>query len=387
MIYLNHAASGLMPDGSVHAITQHLQAEQARGPYLAAADAAAETQQLYALLADLLHCQPADIAITTGNSHGWNSVLAAMPWLPGDKVLIAQGEWGGNVAMLEQLSQRCGIAIEALPETPQGELDMPQLALRLAQDRRIKLVALTWVPANGATIYPAEAVGAVCAQHGVAYVVDAAQALGHIPVDVQALQCDALTAPGRKWLCGPRGTGVLYVRPGFLPQLQPMMVDHQSCPITSNGPQRRLDAAVFESAERSVALQLGLKAALENTLATGGWAARFAALAHSGGHLRQALASLPHVQLHDRNAAASDCALVAFSVAGYTARQVQQLLLRQGISVAVSGMGFTPRDMQSRGLRSVVRASVGWQTSEADLAALRTALEAMADAGAAPAAA
>lgn len=66
--------------------------------------------------------------------------------------------------------------------------------------------------------------------------IDAAQALGHIPVDVQALQCDALTAPGRKWLCGPRGTGVLYIRSSFLPQLRPMVVDHRSCPITAQGP-------------------------------------------------------------------------------------------------------------------------------------------------------
>lgn len=373
MIYFNQAAGGLAPEASFDAITQHLRQEMAHGAYTTALQVQPEAQKLYALLADLLHCHTEEIALTTGNSHGWNAVVTAMPWKAGDKVLITRGEWGGNLAMLHQLQQRAGIALEEIPCDAHGTLDVDALQRKLATDPSIKLVALTWVPANGATIYPAAAIGALCKQYGVAYVIDAAQALGHIPVDVQALQCDALTAPGRKWLCGPRGTGVLYVRRSFLPQLRPMVVDHRSCPITAQGPQLRTDTLVLEQSEHALSLRLGFKAALEYAQQTG-WAARHAAIAQQGQALRSALLALPHVQLHDADAQAAHCGIASFTVQGHAATDVQSYLAQQQISVAVHTLAFTPLDTQTRGLGSVVRASVGWQTSAADIAALQQAL-------------
>lgn len=377
MILLNHAANGQMPDVTVQAITDYLRAEQLRSPHLAALDAAADMAQLYTMLAELLHCQPSDIALTTGNSHGWSAVVAAMPWQAGDTVLITPGEWGGNVAMLQQLAQRHGIRVQPLPCLADGSLDLQALTTQLRTNATIRLVALTWVPANGSTIYPAEAVGALCAEHGVAYVVDAAQALGLLPVDVQRLQCDALTAPGRKWLNGPRGTGLLYVAPRFLPRLQPVVVDQFACPMTAQGAQLRPDARRFETSESSIALKLGFKAALEFAAAMG-WERRQAAIAQSAQALRQALRALPHVTLVEHASNSPSNPLVAFALEGWQAGEVQQALLQQGISVAVSGMGYTPLDMQARGLDSVVRASVSWQTRPQDMAALVAALQTLA---------
>ena len=379
MILLNHAANGLMPDVTVQTITAHLQAEQRRSPHLAALDAAPDMARLYVLLAEMLACAPEDLALTTGNSHGWTALMASIPWQRGDKVLVAPGEWGGNVAMLQQLHKRHGLTMQTLPCRPDGMLDLSALEQLLASDDAIRVVALTWVPANGSTIYAAEAVGTLCAAHGVTYVVDAAQAVGALPVSVQRLQCDALTAPGRKWLNGPRGTGLLYVHPRLLPQLQPVSVDHFSCPITANGARLRSDARRFELSERSLALYLGWKAALE-VANISGWAQRYAALAQQAQALRQSLQALAHVTLQEHASNPPGNPLIAFTVAEHSPQQVQTALLAQGVSVAVSSMGYTPLDMQARQLDSVVRASVGWQTSEADLQGLVTALQQLAPA-------
>lgn len=374
MHYFNQAAAGLMPDSALHAIHTHLQREQHAGPYIAAQQAQPQLQALYAQLAGLLHCQAADIALTTGNTHGWCAVAGAIALQPGDRVLIAPGEWGGNYAMLLQLQARTGCVVETLPCTPDGALDLP--ALEALLDARVKLIALTWVPANGATVYDAQALGQLCARYGITYLVDAAQALGHIPVDVQALHCDALTAPGRKWLCGPRGTGLVYLKPGFATRLHPMVVDHVSCPITPAGPVLRADARMLEQSESSVALKLGWLAALEEA-AHQGWPKRFATIVERGRQLRSALAAVPGITLHNLPSSPGSCGIVAFTVQGWTPAQVQHALLQQGIQVAASSMGFTPLDMQARGLDAVVRASVAWHTTPADITALSEALNAL----------
>lgn len=372
MHYFNQAAGGLMPDSVLHAVTHYMQREQALGAYLAAQQAQPQLQQLYALLADLLHCQPSDIALTTGNTHGWCAVVGALPLAAGDRVLVTPGEWGGNYAMLRQLQARTGCVVQEMPCTAEGDLDLPALEAQL--DDRVKLIALTWVPANGATVYDAHALGQLCARHGIPYIVDAAQALGHIPVDVQALQCDALTAPGRKWLCGPRGTGLVYLKPGLAARLQPMTVDHVSCPITPAGPVLRQDARMLEQSEASMALRLGLLAALQTAQAQG-WPQRFATIAQRAAQLRAALTEVPGLTLHHLPGAPAGCGIVPFTLAGYTPAQVQQALQQQDIQVAASGMGFTPLDMQARGLSAVVRASVAWHTDASDIAALSQALK------------
>ncbi|MRT20062.1 aminotransferase class V-fold PLP-dependent enzyme [Comamonas sp. CAH-2] len=372
MHYFNQAAGGLMPDRVLQAVTDYMQREQALGSYVAAQQAQPQLQQLYAQLAALLHCQPADIALTTGNTHGWCAVVGALPLQAGDRVLVTPGEWGGNYAMLLQLQARTGCVVETMPCTADGHIDLE--ALEAGLDARVQLIALTWVPANGSTVYDAQALGQLCARHGIPYIIDAAQALGHIPVDVQALQCDVLTAPGRKWLCGPRGTGLVYLKPGFAARLQPMTVDHVSCPITPTGPVLRQDARMLEQSESSVALKLGLLAALDTAQAEG-WTQRFAAIAERARQLRSALADVPGLRLHSLAAAPADCGIVPFTLQGHTPAQVQQALLQGHIQVAASGMGFTPLDMQARGLSAVVRASVSAHTTDADIQALVQALQ------------
>lgn len=374
MHYFNQAAGGLMPDSVLQAVTDYMQREQALGSYVAAQQAQPQLQQLYAQLAALLHCQPADIALTTGNTHGWCAVVGALPLQAGDRVLVTPGEWGGNYAMLLQLQARTGCVVETMPCTADGHIDLE--ALEAGLDARVQLFALTWVPANGSTVYDAQALGQLCARHGIPYIIDAAQALGRIPVDVQALQCDVLTAPGRKWLCGPRGTGLVYLKPGFTARLQPMTVDHVSCPITPTGPVLRQDARMLEQSESSVALKLGLLAALDTAQAEG-WSQRFAAIAERARQLRSALADVPGLRLHSLAAAPADCGIVPFTLQGHTPAQVQQALLQCHIQVAASGMGFTPLDMQARGLSAVVRASVSAHTTDADIQALVQALQAL----------
>ncbi|PTT80022.1 aminotransferase, partial [Pelomonas sp. HMWF004] len=213
------------------------------------------------------------------------------------------------------------------------------------------------------------ALGRMARAASVPYLIDAGQALGQLPVDVQQLGCDVLKGAGRKHLRGPRGTALLYVRRGFLPQLTPPWVDVQSAPWEGG---LREDARRFETAEQPVALRLALQVALAEALdlGVGAIAARVQALA---GTLRERLGAVPHVQLHDLGSGPRS-GLVSFTVDGEAPAATRARLALQGIHVGANGVPYTPLDMQARGLDAVVRASLSWLHDEEDIERLASAL-------------
>src|SRR5690606_24346837 len=132
-------------------------------------------------------------------------------------------------------------------------------ALLAMLDERVKLISLTWMPANGGLVNPAAEIGAIARRHGIPYIVDAAQALGQWPVDVRALGCDVLVAPVRKHLRGPRGLALAYVRAETVARLTPAFVDTLSAPVGQDGVAvPHAGARLLESSEKPVALVCGL---------------------------------------------------------------------------------------------------------------------------------
>ncbi|AXA73947.1 aminotransferase class V-fold PLP-dependent enzyme [Achromobacter insolitus] len=374
-VHFNHAGASLPSAATLQAIQAHLQREATQGPMEAGVASRELTEKARALAARLLNADPAEVALTGGNSPGWGAAFAALePWLPGDRILVGRHEWGGNLAVMRLKAQRAGATLETIPSDDSGCVDAQALEAML--DERVRLIALTWLPANGGLINPAAAVGSVARRHGIPYFVDAAQAVGQLPVDVAQIGCDVLSGAGRKALRGPRGTGLLYVRRGFLDQLTPAFVDTHSAPLGADGePVLRPDAARLESAEASLALRCGLANALQEALDIGLPAirARIDATAES---LRAELAAIPGITVLDQGQERSG--LVSFNVAGQDAVSVQRAMAAQGITIGSNGVPYTPLDMQARGLTQIARASVSYLTNDAEIDRLLQGLRALA---------
>ena len=211
-MHLNNAGAGLMPRPVLEAMHGHLRREAEIGGYEAADEAAARLDGVYDSVARLMGAGRDEIALMENATVAWQMAFYAPgPDLrPGDRILTARAEYAANYVAFLQVARRMGVVIEVVPDDPDGVLD-PE-ALRRMIDDRVRLIAITWIPTNGGLVNPAAEVGRVARECGVPYLLDACQAVGQMPVDVAALGCDMLSATGRKFLRGPRGTGFLYIR-------------------------------------------------------------------------------------------------------------------------------------------------------------------------------
>lgn len=296
-------------------------------------------------------------------TRAWDMAFYAIPLCPGDRILTAQAEYVSNYLAFLQVARRTGAEIEVIPNDESGQISLEVLRARI--DERVKLIAITHVPTNGGLVNPAAEVGQVARAAGVLYLLDACQSVGQMPLDVATIGCDILSGTGRKFLRGPRGTGFLYVRRAVLERLEPPFVDVHAATWTARDRyELRPDARRFENWETNYAARLGLGAAVDYAR---GWGldviwARVAPLATE---LRRRLAELPGVAVHDLGR--QRCGIVSFSVAGRPAEEVRLALAREDVNVSTSTAPNNRLDMESRGLRDLVRASVHYYNTEEEV--------------------
>jgi cysteine desulfurase/selenocysteine lyase len=364
-IFLNNAGASLQPRPVVERVIAHLRREQEIGAYEANDEVSEEHEQVYRSIAALLNAQPDEIALMESATRAWDMAFYAFPWKAGDVILTAANEYASNYIAFLQVSQRSGVRVVVVPSDPTGGIDLQALEQALQREPRVRLIALTHVPTNNGRVQPAAAVGRLARQFGVAYLLDACQSAGQLPLDVEELGCDLLSATGRKYLRGPRGTGFLYVRRSLLQQLTPPLLDLHAA--TWNAPGEfvmRDDARRFEAWESSIACRLGMGVAVRYALKLGlsSIQARVAELAH---RLREGLAAVSGAMVQDlgwRDGAAQ-CGIVTFT----HDRVGVADLVAQRIVVRLNERSATLLDMEARGLDAVVRASVHYYNTEDEL--------------------
>ena len=268
LVYLHNAGAALMPVPVVEAIKRHIDLESEIGGYAAAERESGRLESIYGSVARLVNAAPDEIALTENATVAWQMAFYALPLRAGERILTARAEYAANYVAYLQVAKRTGAVIEVIPDDEDGEIDVG--ALERMIDDRVKLIAITWMPTNGGLVNPAAAVGRIARARGIPYLLDACQAVGQIAVDVEAIGCDMLSATGRKFLRGPRGTGFLYVRRTLLHELEPPMIDHFGAPWVSRGEyELRDDARRFETWENNYAARLGLGAAIDYALDVG----------------------------------------------------------------------------------------------------------------------
>ncbi|MET4259959.1 cysteine desulfurase/selenocysteine lyase [Bradyrhizobium sp. S3.12.5] len=363
LAYLHNAGAALMPTAVVTAMKQHIDLESEIGGYAAADRESERLDAVYGSVARLLNASPDEIAFMENATVAWQMAFYALPFRAGDRILTAEAEYAANYVAFLQVAKRTGAVIDVVPSDATGELDIE--ALERMIDDRVKLIAITWVPTNGGLVNPAAAIGRIARARGIPYLLDACQAVGQMQVDVEAIGCDMLSATGRKFLRGPRGTGFLYVRKPVLQQLEPPMIDHFAAPwVSRERYQLRDDARRFETWENNYTARLGLGAAVDYALAIGlgPIEQRCRLLA---GRLRNGLGAISGITVRDLGGAPG--AIVSFTMEGHEADAIVRSAAAAGITIGASHPSSTRIDAEVRALPVVVRASPHYYNTEAEI--------------------
>jgi L-cysteine/cystine lyase len=209
VVYLNTGTDGPVPRRGYYAAEQQLRRELEEGrlgrPFFE--QLLGNADKLRARLAGGLGCDAAEVALTRSTTDGVSTVMSALSLGRGDEVLTTDVEHPGLLAPLEAARRRRGFDVRFIP--------FDEIAGEVGE--RTKLVACSHVSWADGRVVDVDALRST----GVSLLYDGAQGLGAVPVDVRALGCDFYAASGQKWLCGPDGSGCLYVRAELAAELTP----------------------------------------------------------------------------------------------------------------------------------------------------------------------
>lgn len=363
VLHFNNAGASLPPQAVTEAMIDYLQLEAGTGGYEAELQSAESIGGVYAALATMLHCRREEIAYAESATRAWDMAFYGIPLRPGDRILTGRMEYGSNWVAMLQRARQTGAVIEVVPSDETGQICVE--ALRGMVDERVRLIALTHVPTNGGLVNPAAEVGRIARQAGILYLLDACQSAGQMPLDVEDLGCDFLSATGRKFLRGPRGTGFLYVRESAMEKLEPPFLDMFAAEwVSRDAYQLRPDARRFEAFEANFAAKIGLGVAVDYAL-DWGLDAIWERIRSLAATLRTRLASLPGVTVHDLGR--ERCGIVTFTVDGQEPWDLRTRLAEHRIHIWTSTPGGTRLDMEARHLTRLARASVHYYNTDEEI--------------------
>ena len=353
--HLNNAGAGLMSQPVLDAIRGHLDLEAEVGGYEAAEQRERAIADAYQAVGELVGVPAQQIAFTENATASFVQALSSIRFEAGDVLLTTSNDYVSNQIQLLSLQQHLGVRVVRIPDLPEGGVD-PDAARTLITAEQPRLVCVTHVPTNSGLVQDVKAVGAVCREHDVTYLVDACQSVGQMPLDLEEIGADFLSATARKYLRGPRGSGFLAVSQRALDaQLMPLFPDlHSARWVSENSFEPAQDARRFENWEFAWSLVLGTGAAARYALELGLTEIdqRVRALA---ARLRAGLDEIEGASVLDRGPEL--CGIVTTWIDGKDPRELELRLREEGIHTSSQSRDNAVLDYDSKGVSGALRLS------------------------------
>jgi cysteine desulfurase/selenocysteine lyase len=375
VIHFNNAGAALMPNPVIDAVQGYFEHEALYGGYETHRKRGNQIEAVYESLAELIGADRSEVALSDNATRAWDVLFYALGLGEGDRIITTASEYVSNWAAYLQVRDHKGVVVDVVPDTPAGVVDVEALE-SMVSERETALITLNHMPTNGGQVNDAIAVGEVAARHDVAYLLDACQTIGQMPIGVKEIGCDMLTGTSRKYLRGPRGVGFLYVRDSFAESLDPIFVEVENAPIVlPDSYTLARGAHRFETWEKSYANVAGFGAAIDYATEIG-IPAMWQRIQELAATMRKQLAQIDGVTILDRGLVRGG--IVTFNVESRQILEVRELLAERSISVSTSSPFSAPVDMRARNLAGLVRASVHAYNTDDEIDELVSAIQILA---------
>lgn len=375
LVYLDNAATTQKPEAVIQAIVDYYRHDNSnvhRGAHALAERATEKFEQARVKVAQLINAaEPREIIWTRGTSESINLVAAS--WgrsalKPGDRILVSAMEHHSNIVPWQMIAAQMGATVEPIPVDSTGTLDLD--ALQRMLDERVRMVACGHVSNALGTVNPVERIVQLAHQAGALCLIDGAQAMSHMRVDVQALDCDFYVFSAHK-MFGPTGVGVLYGKAALLEAMPPYQGGGEMIESVSfAGTTYNQLPYKFEAGTPDIAGVIALGAAVDYLQGID----RDAAEAHERDLLEYAesrVCELPGITLV--GTAAQRAGVLSFLIDGTHPHDVGMLLDQQGVAVRTGNHCAQPI-MDQLGIPGTIRASFCFYNTRADIDRLVEAL-------------
>ena len=333
--YFNYGGQGPMPQAALDAIYQSYQYIQSAGPFSQEVDAwvIQEAKQTRKAIASELGVSPETITLTEDVTVGCNIGLWGINWQKGDRILLSNCEHPGVVAAIREIQRRFNIEVDLcnlLNTLNEGD---PVAAIAEHLKPNTKLVVLSHILWNTGQVLPLAEIVKACKQNSsdTRVLVDAAQSVGMLPLNLDEIGVDFYAFTGHKWWCGPEGIGGFYVRPDALESLNPTFIGWRGLTYTKEGHIWQPDGRRFEVATSAYPLYAGLRSAIATHQLIGSPAERYQEIRNLSKYLWEQLTQVPHVSC--LRTSPPESGLVSFKVTGISHRELVEFLEKQSFFI------------------------------------------------------
>ncbi|BAU04964.1 aminotransferase class V-fold PLP-dependent enzyme [Fischerella thermalis CCMEE 5330] len=297
--YFNYGGQGPMPQVAMDAISQSQVHIQEIGPFGTEVGSwiDEETKAIKVAIAAELHVPPATITITENVTVGCNIAMWGIDWNPGDHLLLTDCEHPGIVAIAQEIGRRFAVEVTICPLMATLNQGDPVAVIDQHLRSNTRLLVLSHILWNTGQVLPLDKISKLCIDNQTRLLVDAAQSVGSLPLNLTELEVDFYAFTGHKWLCGPSGVGGLYVRPEVRDSLKPTFIGWRSILTDSQGKpvDWHSDGKRYEVATSNYPLYAGLKQAIAIHQQWGTAQERYQQICNHSEYLWRRLGALPHV--------------------------------------------------------------------------------------------
>ncbi len=274
--YFNHGGQGPMPQAALDAIIATYQMIQTQGPFglktneLVVKEASLTRQAIATELGVL----PGSIALTENVTAGCNIALWGINWQPGDRILLSDCEHPGIITSIQEICRRFQVVVDLLPIQATLNTGDPVAVIAAQLQPQTRLVVLSHVLWNTGQVLPLAEITTLIRQYSqssqpIRILIDAAQSVGLLPLNLTELGVDFYAFTGHKWWCGPEGVGGLYIHPAALADLNPTFIGWRGLDYSQPNLPLINDARRYEVATSAYPLYAGLRAAITTHQAWG----------------------------------------------------------------------------------------------------------------------